>query len=92
MQHFFNPNTEANAKMEVCQILNIMTKLLNEKYLSLPTMVGADKAECSQYMVDKVCVIIQGLKEKFLSYGWKGTLINQLLMLCHLCNDGIQNS
>ena len=46
MQHFLSPNTEVNAKAEVCQILNIMTKLLNEKYLSLPTMVGADKAEC----------------------------------------------
>jgi hypothetical protein len=33
---FFPENTEVNVKAEVCEVLNIMTEALNDKYLGLP--------------------------------------------------------
>ena len=39
---FFSSNTDVDVKMDVCEVLNIMTETLNDKYLGLPTLVGAD--------------------------------------------------
>ena len=37
---FFSSNTEANVKLEVCEVQNIMTESLNDKYLGLPALAG----------------------------------------------------
>jgi hypothetical protein len=37
---YFSSNTYVNVKVEVCEILNIMTESLSDKYLGLPAMVG----------------------------------------------------
>jgi hypothetical protein len=75
---FFSPNTIVEERMEVCQILNIMTESLNDKYLGLPAMVGIDKSECFRHLVDRVLARISGWKEKLLSLGGKGILIKAI--------------
>lgn len=52
---FFSPNTNVDVKAEVCDILDIMTESLNDKYLGLPALVGADKSDCFRHLVDRVC-------------------------------------
>ena len=37
---FFSSNTEANVKLEVCEVQNIMIESLNDKYLGLPALAG----------------------------------------------------
>jgi hypothetical protein len=72
---FFSPNTNVHVRVQVCQILNILTESLNDTYLGLPTHVGLDKSECFQYLVDRVCQRIEGWKEKILSLGGKEVLL-----------------
>ena len=51
---FFSENTPISDKLEVCQSLNIMIESLNDKYLSLPTLVGVDRSDCFQHLIDRV--------------------------------------
>lgn len=37
---FFSPNKMVDASVEVCQVLDIMTKSINGKYLGLPSIYG----------------------------------------------------
>jgi hypothetical protein len=46
--------------------LDIMTECLTDKYLGLPGMVGMDRSDCFQFLVDGVCKRINGWMEKFL--------------------------
>ena len=39
---------------EVCQVLNIMTESLNDKYLGLPALVGANRSDCFCHLIDRV--------------------------------------
>ena len=43
---YFSPNTKVEDKVTVCQILNIMTESLSDKYLGLPSMIGMDRTDC----------------------------------------------
>jgi len=43
---FFSMNTMVEVKEEVCQILNVMTESLNDKYLGLPALVSAERSDC----------------------------------------------
>jgi hypothetical protein len=42
---FFSTNMVVEDRAEVCQILNIMTESLSDKYLGLTAMIGMDKSE-----------------------------------------------
>ena len=75
---FFSSNTEANVKLEVCEVQNIMTESLNDKYLGLPTLVGADRSDCFRHLIDRVISRINGWKEKLLSMGGKEILIKSI--------------
>jgi ribonuclease HI len=75
---FFSPNTEVETKVEVCETLNIMTESLTDKYLGLPALVGADRSDCFQYLVDRVRGKTKGWKEKLLSMGGKEVLIKSV--------------
>jgi len=75
---FFSPNTVVETKLEVCEVLNIMTESLTDKYLGLPTLVGADRSDCFQYLVDRVQGKMKGWKEKLLSMGGKEVLIKSI--------------
>ena len=56
-----------NVKIELCEVLNIMTESLSDKYLGLPAMVGADRSDCFRRLIDRVNSRINGWKEKLLS-------------------------
>ena len=72
---FFSPNTDVDVKAEVCQILNIMTESLSEKYLGLPSMIGVDKVTCFEHIIERFQIMINGWKERTLSFGGKEALI-----------------
>ena len=65
-------------KEEVCQILNVMTESLNDKYLGLPALVSAERSDCFQHLVDRVRQRVNGWKEKLLSMGGKEVLIKSI--------------
>jgi hypothetical protein len=75
---FFSNNTHVDAKVEVCEALNIMTESLSDKYLGLPAMVGADRSDCFRHLIDRVNSRINGWKEKLLSMGGKEILIKSI--------------
>ena len=74
----FSANTDVDVKAEVCEALNIMTESLNDKYLGLPAMVGADRSDCFRHLIDRVMTRINVWKEKMLSMGGKEILINSI--------------
>ena len=49
-----------NVKIELCEVLNIMTESLSDKYLGLPAMVGADRSDCFRHLIDRVNSRING--------------------------------
>ena len=57
---FFSENTEVVVKGEICEALNIMTESLNDKYLGLPALVGADRSDCFRHLIDRVRVRTNG--------------------------------
>ncbi|GJM87648.1 hypothetical protein PR202_ga03624 [Eleusine coracana subsp. coracana] len=62
-------------KEEICETLNIMTEALNDTYLGLPAMVGAERSDCFKHLVDRVRTKTKGWKSKVLSMGGKEVLI-----------------
>ena len=49
---------------EVCNLLNIVTESLTDKYLGLPSLVGVDRSDCFQHLIERVCTRINGCKEE----------------------------
>jgi hypothetical protein len=76
---FFSPKTDVNVREAVCKNLDIMTEALTDKYLDLPAMVGADRSDSFQFLVDQVCQRINGWKEKILSSGGKEVLLKAIV-------------
>ena len=74
----FSSSTNVDAKVEVCEALNIMTESLGDKYLGLPAMVGTDQSDCFRHLIDRVNSRINGWKEKLLSLGGKKILIKSI--------------
>ena len=72
---FFSPNKEVEVKAEVCQILNIMMESLSDKYLGLPSMIGVDKVTCFKHLIERIKMLVNGWKERTLSFGGKEALI-----------------
>jgi hypothetical protein len=72
---YFSPNTGAEVREEVCTILDIMTEAISDRYLGLPSIVGADRTDCFKYLVERVQKIISGWKEKTLSMRGKEVLL-----------------
>jgi hypothetical protein len=75
---FFSENTSVSDKLEVCESLNIMTESLCDKYLGLPALVGTDRSDCFQHLIDRVRAKTKGWKEKLLSMGGKEILIKSI--------------
>ena len=72
---YFSPNTIVEEKAEVFQIIDIMTEALSDKYLGLPLMIGVDRVDCFKHLIERIQKIINGWKERTLSYGGKDVLI-----------------
>ena len=75
---FFSPSTKVNMKAKVCSSLNIMTEVLNDKYLGLPAMLCLDKFDSFHYLIDRLIQRLMGLEEKFLSSGGKEVLLKSV--------------
>lgn len=75
---YFSGNTNVDVKVEVCEALEIMTESLNDKYLGLPALVGAEKSDCFRHLVDRVRTKISGWNAKLLSLGGKEVLIKSI--------------
>ena len=76
---FFSPCTEVTIRAEVCTILEIMTEAISDKYLGLPPLVGVDRTDCFQHLIDRACKMLAGWKEKMLSFGGKEILIKAVI-------------
>ena len=58
---FLSPCTHVDRKVEVCTILDILTEALTDKYLGLPPIVGVDRTDCFQHLIDRACKLLGGL-------------------------------
>ena len=67
-------------KMEVCQILDIMTVSLSlsDKYLGLPALVGADRSDCFRHFIERIKERLMGWMEKQLSTSGKEILLKSV--------------
>ena len=61
---FLSPNTPDGVQEEVCGELHIVTEAPLDKYLGLHTMVGVDRSDCLQHLIDRVCQCLKGWKER----------------------------
>jgi hypothetical protein len=57
----------------------VMTKSFNDKCLGLPAMMGIDRADCFNYLIDIIKMLISGWKENMLSVGGKEALIKAVV-------------
>jgi hypothetical protein len=55
-----------------------MTESLNDKYLGLPALIGADRSDCFRHLIERVMAKTKGWKEKLLSMGGKEVLIKSI--------------
>lgn len=82
---YISPCSSVEAKIEVCTSLNILTEAIGDKYLGLPPIVGRDRTDSFQYVVDRVCNILNGWKEKKLSFDGKETLLKAITQALPCC-------
>jgi hypothetical protein len=75
---FFSPNTNALLRAEICEALHIDTEALSDKYLGLPTLVGAERSDCFEHLIERIIQRINGWKEKLLSIGGKEILLKEV--------------
>jgi hypothetical protein len=75
---FFSPNTDVQVRAEVCAHLNILVESLTDKYLGLPSLVGIDRSDCFQHLIERICQRINGWNEKLLSIGGKEILLKAI--------------
>ena len=52
-----------------------MTESLSDKYLGLPSMIGVDRVDCFKHIIERIQKMINGWKERTLSYGGKEALV-----------------
>jgi hypothetical protein len=48
---------------------------LSDRYLGLPTLVGLDRSDYFQHLIERICQRINGWNEKLLSMGGKEILL-----------------
>lgn len=75
---FFLENSNVEMKAKVCEILNILTESLTDKYLGLLALIGADRSDCFHHLIDRVQARTLGWEEKLLSMGGKEVLIKSI--------------
>jgi hypothetical protein len=75
---FFSPNTRVEVREEICSKLNIVTESSSDKYLGLPALLGVDRSDSFQYLIDRIIKRINGWNEKLLSMGGKEILLKAI--------------
>ena len=76
-----------------------MVEAITDKYLGLPPIVGIDRSDCFQHLIDRVLSRIRGWKEKLLSVGGREVLLKAVIQAIptyamlvyklhkHMCNS-----
>jgi hypothetical protein len=82
---FFSPNTTVEVREDMCNILDINTEALSDKYLGLPALVGADRSDCFMHFVERVLQRLKGWMEKLLSIGGKEILLKAVIQSIPVC-------
>lgn len=67
---FFSPCASVDTRVEICSALNIMTEAITDKYLGLPPLVGVNRSDCFQRLIDRV-IKRSGWKGKIALFWWK---------------------
>jgi hypothetical protein len=49
----------------MCNILNINTEALSDKYMGLPAIVGADMSDCFMHFMERVIQMFKGWKKYY---------------------------
>lgn len=70
---------DVDVKAQVCAKLNSMTEALSDRYLGLPAMVGLDKSESFEYLVERIVNKLKGWEEKIVSMGGKEILLKAII-------------
>ena len=52
-----------------------MIESLSDKYLGLPSMLRADKVTCFKHLIERTKSLVNGWKERTLSFGGKEALL-----------------
>jgi hypothetical protein len=86
---FFSPNTHVLTRAEICECLHIDQEALSEKYLALPSLMGADRSDNFKHFIERIIQHINGWKEKHLSI--RGKEKSSGTSNTSLCNVGIPN-
>jgi hypothetical protein len=81
---FFSPNTNVLARAEICEALHITTEAISDKYLGLPTLVGADQSDSFEHFIERIIQRINGWKVKQLSIGGKEILLKAIAQAIHV--------
>ena len=56
-----------------------MAEAITDKYFGLPPVVGVDRSNCFQHLIDVVLSRIRGWKEKLLSIGGREVLLKVVI-------------
>jgi hypothetical protein len=51
---FFSPNTNVLLRSEICETLHIDTEALSDKYLGLPAIVGLDRSDSFEHLIERI--------------------------------------
>jgi hypothetical protein len=51
---FFSPYTNVLLRAEICKTLHIDTEALSDKYLGLPAIVGLDRSDFLENLIDRI--------------------------------------
>ena len=76
---FFSPCTPMETRAKICTSLNIMAEIMSDKYFGLRPIVGVDRMDCFQHLIDRVLSRIRGWKKKLLSIKGKEILLKAVV-------------
>ncbi|KAA3468965.1 reverse transcriptase [Gossypium australe] len=75
---FYSSNTSSEKREEVSSVLGVRSSTCPEKYLGLPNVVGRQKKEAFQNLLDRIVKRIDGWSTRLLSQGGKEIFIKSL--------------
>lgn len=75
---FFSKGVPDSVREEIKEILNVPNKILNEKYLGMPSDVGSSKNSAFKYLKDRLWSKVQGWIESIMSSAGKKVLVKSV--------------
>jgi hypothetical protein len=75
---FFSPNTKAEITSQILSVSGLKATQCFEKYLGLPTMVGASRRQTFMALKDHIWARLSNWKNRFLSQASKEVLLKSV--------------